>query len=200
MTRLNAHFAHGSDWGATDPRRTEKSYESVYPADASDGVNIDLADLGYSAAGGGDDEYSPLWKHALGDHDVPMKYKIEHDKACDFDAVTSADYEAVVTLTRNREEKAVDVKVKVRDSKDFENVVEDAPSKNIHSALNKYVRRSPFKSNIFSGPDSESVYINFENQDGDYLRLSLNPKGVYNLLYHSEEKETELESRYSMYA
>merc|ERR1711934_1315522 len=81
---------------------------------------------------------------------------------------TSDDYNVHVDLKRNTADKNVEISISAMDMESFKNVLPE---------------------NLPAGPTSKlgtktgSVWLNFQCAGGNYLRLGVNPKGAYNVMY-----------------
>lgn len=174
VTKFNAHYIHGKTWGEMEPKPEDTVYESLYHqgSDAekpdfhelSTFEPIDLSMLGYIELG----RYSPLWMHAMGKIDIQNWTPIVHDSKCKYEK-TSDDYNVHVDLKRNTADKKVEVNVAVMDMETFKNVIPDT-----------LMEAGPTSK---LGTKSESVWINFQCAGGNYLRLGVNPKGAYSVMY-----------------
>jgi len=174
VTKFNAHYLHGKTWGEMEPKPEDTVYESLYPQ-GSDAEKadfhvrgkfqpIDLSLLGYIELG----RYSPLWMHAMGKIDLRDRTPIVHDSKCNYET-TSAVYNVHVDLKRNSADKNVEVTVSVMDMESYKNVIPET-----------LMAAGPTSK---LGTKSESVWLNFQDAPGNYLRVGVNPKGAYNIMY-----------------
>jgi len=194
VTKFNAHYIHGKDWGVPKPKPEDTVYESLYPQgpeaekpnfhDLSTFQPINLTKLGYIDL----EMYSPIWLHAMGKIDIQNWNPIVHDSKCNYET-TSDQYSAYVDLKRDTKEEEIAVTVAVMDKEEFKSVIPEA------------VMTAGPTSKL--GTKSESVWINFQCKGGNYLRIGVNPKGAYNAEYvpaegdmaHGEKKtEMKLQS------
>merc|ERR1712039_24415 len=93
---------------------------------------------------------------------------IVHDSKCNY-KTTSEDYNVHVDLKRNTADKNVGVSISVMDMESFKNVIPET-----------VVAAGPTSK---LGTKSESVWLNFQCAGGNYLRVGVNPKGAYNVMY-----------------
>jgi len=174
VTKFNAHYIHGKTWGEMEPKPEDTVYESLYPQgpdaekpdfhELSKFQPIDLSVLGYIELG----RYSPLWMHAMGKIDIQNWTPIVHDSKCKYET-TSDKYNVHVDLKRNTAEENVHISVSVMDMEGFKNVIPET------------VMEAGPTSKL--GTKSESVWLNFQCAGGNYLRVGVNPKGAYNVMY-----------------